>query len=268
LEEAVEKYEWSSDAATRLLFIVLDEPPGNDKLVVEKLHSSIRKAAEKGIRIIPLVASGGTDTYFIQKSMEYLMRSMALATNGTYAFLTDHSGVGGQHSKPSTNEYDVELLNKLILRIIRQFSTTVLCSEDAPAPLTTADTAVVVIAHEIVKVTQKRSERPLPPAEQVKTDSSLVIDSLNSPVNEVANSAISKSFKFYPNPTKGRIFLETHGKVGEIYLSDINGKLMEKFDVKKSGNEIDLGNYAAGEYLLQYPEDGKWKSGKLILLGN
>ena len=76
-----------------------------------------------GIRIIPLTASG------IGKETEYLMRSLALLTNGTYLFLTDDSGIGGSHIKPTTDSYDVEMMNEMIVRIINQFIDTPNCED-------------------------------------------------------------------------------------------------------------------------------------------
>jgi hypothetical protein len=50
------------------------------------------------------------------------MRTFALATNGTYVFLTDDSGVGNAHIKPTTDKYDVEKLNEAIKRVIKQYT--------------------------------------------------------------------------------------------------------------------------------------------------
>ncbi|MBL7742532.1 MAG: carboxypeptidase-like regulatory domain-containing protein [Chitinophagaceae bacterium] len=127
LSMALDSLHWNSNARTRLLFLVLDAPPHND--AKEKMQRLIVKAAAKGIRIIP-VACSGTD-----KSTEFLMRSMALATNGTYAFLTDHSGVGGSHVKPTTDKYDVELLNTLLQRLISQFLYAKDCHVDEKAQM-------------------------------------------------------------------------------------------------------------------------------------
>jgi hypothetical protein len=76
-----------------------------------------------GIHVIPLACSG-TD-----KSTEFLLRSIALATNGTYAFLTDHSGVGNKHIEPTTDKYSIELLNSLLQRIIGQYLYAKNCDE-------------------------------------------------------------------------------------------------------------------------------------------
>jgi len=123
LDTAINSLNWSEKARTRLLFLVLDAPPHNNPEIKEKLNNLMRQAASKGIRIVPLVASG------INKNAEYLMRTIALATNGTYAFLTNHSGVGGDHIEPTTEEYDVELLNDLMKRIITSYTFVPDCNE-------------------------------------------------------------------------------------------------------------------------------------------
>ena len=69
-----------------------------------------------GIKIIPLVASDAN------KSVEYLMRYFSVYTNGTYVFLTDDSGIGNKHMKPSTKDFKVEKLNDLIVRLINKYS--------------------------------------------------------------------------------------------------------------------------------------------------
>jgi 5-hydroxyisourate hydrolase-like protein (transthyretin family) len=123
LDSTIHHLNWSADARTRIIFLVLDAPPHNNPQIQAALENSMRSAAEKGIRIVPLVASG------INKSGEYLMRTLALATNGTYAFLTNHSGVGNDHIEPSTDSYKVELLNDLMVRIMNNFIYLPNCEE-------------------------------------------------------------------------------------------------------------------------------------------
>ena len=72
-----------------------------------------KKAAEKEIRIIPVASSG------IDKETGFLLRSMAIANNGVYVFSTNHSGVGNSHIEPSNVTYSIELLNELLLQIIK-----------------------------------------------------------------------------------------------------------------------------------------------------
>lgn len=112
LQTALDSLEWSAGARARLMFLILDAPPHDG--TENELYTLIEKAASKGIRVIPIVCSGA------DKSTEFLMRSLALATNGTYVFLTDDSGVGGKHIKPTTDAFNVELLNNLLQRLIGQ----------------------------------------------------------------------------------------------------------------------------------------------------
>ena len=42
-------------------------------------------------------------------------------TGGTFAFLTDHSGIGNPHTEQNVGEFTVEKLNDLMVRIITQF---------------------------------------------------------------------------------------------------------------------------------------------------
>jgi len=114
LAAAIFQKRWSENARARLLFLILDAPPHNNPQVIGKLQKATQKAAQKGIKIIPIVASG------IDKETEFLMRFVAIATNGTYVFLTDDSGVGESHLVPTIGDYQVELLNNLIVRLIME----------------------------------------------------------------------------------------------------------------------------------------------------
>lgn len=131
LQAAVEQMSWSKNARTKIIFLLMDAPPHEAEKM--ELAILIQKAAASGIRIVP-VACSGTD-----KATEFIMRSMALATNGTYLFLTDDSGIGNKHIKPTTDEFKVELLNGLLQRVIEQMCYVNTCGTGATgtAPLTT-----------------------------------------------------------------------------------------------------------------------------------
>lgn len=116
LEDAIESHEWSSNARARLLFLVLDAPPHENDQIRESLQTSIRRAAEKGVRIIPLAASG-TD-----RNTEFLLRASSILTGGTYTFLTNDSGIGNDHLEPSVGEFEVEYLNDLMVRVIGEYT--------------------------------------------------------------------------------------------------------------------------------------------------
>ncbi|MDP9955593.1 hypothetical protein J2X97_001230 [Epilithonimonas hungarica] len=121
MESSIDGLDWSNENSTKIMFLLLDAPPHLSDGNIEKLYQKIKSASEKGITIIPIAAS---DT---DKQTEYLMRTFALLTNGTYTFLTNDSGIGNNHIKPTASEYEVEKLNDLLLRLILQRSTVPDC---------------------------------------------------------------------------------------------------------------------------------------------
>ena len=108
--------QWQPEARTRIAFLVLDAPPHNKPAVISSIQYSVKTAAASGIKLIPIVASG------IDKTTEFLMRFIAMYTNGTYVFITDHSGIGNKHLEPSVGEYQVEKLSDLMVRLIKKYS--------------------------------------------------------------------------------------------------------------------------------------------------
>ncbi|WP_417942129.1 vWA domain-containing protein [Flavobacterium sp. RS13.1] len=114
LDKSINDLEWSENATSRILFLVLDAPPHYDDQIISEIHDLIATASKKGIKIIPITASG------IDKETEFLMRYMAIATNGTYVFITNDSGIGNDHLEASVGDYQVEYLNKLMERLINE----------------------------------------------------------------------------------------------------------------------------------------------------
>ena len=112
LDRMITQGQWSDSARARILFLVLDAPPHYRPEVVEKMKLLTARAAELGVRIVPLAASG------VDENTEALLRLLGIATGGTYTFLTDHSGIGNPHLEPTIGEYQVELLNDLLVRVI------------------------------------------------------------------------------------------------------------------------------------------------------
>ena len=116
LEMAVNK-QWSTGATTKIIFQVLDAPAHNRSENKEKLASAVETAAERGIRFCPIICSGAsTDT-------EYTMREAAIYTGGTFIFVTDDSGIGGSHHDPGLPNATVELLNSLMVRLVKGYHT-------------------------------------------------------------------------------------------------------------------------------------------------
>ncbi|MBQ8292441.1 MAG: VWA domain-containing protein [Bacilli bacterium] len=120
LNIAVTQANWSSSPSTKLLIHVLDAPPHSTAEKINLFASSIISAANKGIRIIPVASSG------INKWTEFLLRTEALMTGGTYTYITNDSGIGNGHIDATTEEKAVvEYLNAMLVRIINEYHTGV-----------------------------------------------------------------------------------------------------------------------------------------------
>jgi hypothetical protein len=214
LSVALDNLNWTEASRARILFLVLDAPPHD--AAKDRMHELIKEAAAKGIRVVPVVCSG------IDKSAEYLMRCIALATNGSYVFLTDDSGVGNSHIKPTTDEFKVELLNNLLQRLIGEMIYAKDCDQ--------------------------------------KEDGT-------DPANSLVKNTIK--LKVYPNPTAGRVSIESSENIEELFLTDFAGKILMKMNLsnKSKKYEADLGNYPSGTYLVKYfiKEKG-WGAEKVVVL--
>ena len=117
MQVAIDQQAWNENSAAKLMFLVLDAPPHQeDAAAMDRVRALTQRAAAKGIRIVPVSASG------IDKDTEFLLRFMDVATGGTYTFLTDDSGIGGSHlaARPTIGDYEVELLNDLMVRIVTE----------------------------------------------------------------------------------------------------------------------------------------------------
>ena len=116
LNSAINDLNWSSSAKTRILFLVLDAPPHFNENVIASLSASLQKAKEKGIKIIPIAASG------VDQETEFLLRAFSIASNGTYVFVTNDSGIGDDHLKPTVGYFEVEFLKDLMVRLINEYA--------------------------------------------------------------------------------------------------------------------------------------------------
>lgn len=115
-----EELNWSNDAVAKINFLILDAPPHAQEQV--KIQEQIRIASLRGIKIIPITASG------IDASTEILMKQLAIATNGEYLYITDHSGVGGGHLKPTGVKENVDLLTNQMIKVLKKFCLTPDCN--------------------------------------------------------------------------------------------------------------------------------------------
>ncbi len=270
LDTAINKLSWSESARTRLIFLILDAPPHNTDMNQEKLKELIQQAADKGIRIVPIGASG------INKSTEYLMRTLALGTNGTYTFLTDHSGIGNEHIEPTTDDYKVETLNNLLVRILKSYTYMPDCEQNIPELELDYPDSLVNLSNIIQPTdTTDRSDSTdvaIGPdrGDTIRgheNDTLVDIDSLHWNHNNGQFDPKTISWKYYPNPTNGIVNITASVDIDELYITDLSGKLLQTIKELKADRvrQIDLSNYVTGIYLIRYPYEDTWISGKVVL---
>ncbi|MCF6274293.1 MAG: VWA domain-containing protein, partial [Robiginitomaculum sp.] len=103
------KMNWRKDAL-KVNLLVADAPP-HDQYISDTWEAGLISRS-RGIHIVPLAASG------VDKTAEFLMRSMAQITGGRFLFLTDDSGIGNPHAEPSVDCYVVTRLDGLVTRVL------------------------------------------------------------------------------------------------------------------------------------------------------
>lgn len=234
---ALQKLNWSSSSRARILFWILDAPPHQAQENIDKMLEVAKLAAKMGVKIVPVGCSG------ITKSTEFLCRSIALATNGTYTFLTNHSGVGGSHIEPSTDGYKVESFRDILVRLTRLMSITPDCDQFIP------EEQIVTIDSNL-RITNPYG----------------INDTLHiyRPDNLPATNEIE--IVAYPNPTNGIVNIKHANSIKEIFVADINGKLLERFDLHEDRiDSCDIGKYTNGIYFLQFYNGKKWNCVRVVL---
>jgi len=243
LDNAINKLSWRTDTRTKILFLVLDASPHNTPEIQEKMRNLCYKAAKKGIRIVPITGSGSN------KNNEYLMRCLALATNGTYTFLTNHSGIGNSHIKPSTDNYQVEILNDILVRVIKSYTYMPDCQQYV------ADLGVNLPDSQLVIHNYIDSKN----IDTAKVNSSKLINLQDS---------IELQWKFYPNPTNGIVNIVSNKEIKELHISDLTGKVLQIIRNINPDMVVtaDLSEYSTGIYLIRYPIGKQWISGKIMLI--
>ncbi len=238
LNVAINKLNWSTSSRARIIFWLLDAPPHREEENIAKLLEVCRKAAEQGIRIVPVGCSG------IDKPTEFLCRTIALTTNGTYTFLTNHSGVGGTHIEPSTNGYKVESFREVLVRIARLMSITPDCEE-------------FIDEQQIVQIdTNLQIINPYGQEDTLYVNRT--IDSLNT--------ITDLEILLYPNPTNGIFNIQNPKEITEVFIADVNGKLLERVSLHEDRiTTCDIGRYSNGVYFVQYYNGQRWTSKRLVL---
>lgn len=111
LEQCIRQNGAWADGYAHIAFLILDAPPhdGTDATIRE----SVKAAAEKGIKLVPVIASNP------ERGTELFGRACAAMTGADYVFLTDDSGVGDSHLDPIIGDYAPEKLHDVIVRLIQ-----------------------------------------------------------------------------------------------------------------------------------------------------
>jgi len=230
LEAAINNLTWNNNALSRIIFLILDAPPHNNVKNITKLQAVTKLAAQKGIRIVPVTCSG------IDKSTEYLMRSIALFTNGTYSFLTDDSGIGGSHIKPTTDEYKVETFNDLVVRLLYQFTHT-----------PTVPNNETLIAHDTTVIAEKLKSSDIEENPEANNENQIL------------------QWKYYPNPTPQFVHLLLPENIEDLYVCDISGKIVQRITVPSKKETISLEGLPLGIYYICFEdENGKKQKGTVM----
>jgi Mg-chelatase subunit ChlD len=108
--EAANQLRWRESDTARVLFLIGDAPPHAQHM--GRTMAAANGLRKKGVAIYPVACSG------YDQACEFVMRSCALLTGGQFLFLTDDSGVGNAHAEPTIPYYQVERLERLMVRMI------------------------------------------------------------------------------------------------------------------------------------------------------
>ncbi len=115
LADALEKPSWRRDGAVELMFVIADAPPQVTRQVRQPYTASAIAAAEAGVKIFPVAASGTDD------QAEYVMRELAFVTGGRFVFLSYGAGgstATGDRTDISADDYDELPLDRLVVRLV------------------------------------------------------------------------------------------------------------------------------------------------------
>jgi len=112
LAAALTTLDWTEAPAVRVLVLIADAPPQPYLDSAYTYHDALADASARGIRILPVAASGS------DRTVEYLLRAMGAFTGTPYVYLTDDSGIGNPHMEADTDRISVEMFSDLLTRLV------------------------------------------------------------------------------------------------------------------------------------------------------
>ncbi len=210
---AVREFDWNESAMARLVFVLLDEAPSHDEETKKDLHKLVQEAALKGIKVIPVAASG------TNKTLEFLLKFMAMGTNSTYTFLTNHSGIGDNHIAPEAGSYNVETLNDLLVRLIIENAEYQDC-----------ETEIAAISKKLITKKEYRKVR------RSKT-----------------NKKLTKQVRLSPNPASDYVNIDLEKAVDLLTITTMEGKVIAQYPQLAAGQiRLQTSDWQAGMYLIHF----------------
>ena len=112
LAAALNTLQWSTGPAVRVLVVIADAPPQMYPDFQYTYTHGMSDAARRGIRILPVAASGS------DRTVEFLFRAMGTYTSTPYMYLTDDSGIGGHHMEADTDRVAIEMFSDALTRLL------------------------------------------------------------------------------------------------------------------------------------------------------
>ncbi|MBS3914575.1 MAG: type IX secretion system membrane protein PorP/SprF [Bacteroidetes bacterium] len=257
LDAAVNQLNWR-EGSMRIAFHVLDEPPASGDEYQKIFRDAVIQSAEKGIRMVPIIASGTYDA-----SLEYLMRNVALLTNGKTIFLTDHSGIGDHHMEPTTDQYEVEFLNHIILRTITEMTFIADCGFQK---MNLKNWEVKPITTVYLKEYIHYPDSVSPDSTNRNYSTFEFAENNNLEDEKNVRKKVQMQFQVYPNPVSETLMFKNESFRGEIALLDLNGKRLNRINVDKDGIiEMSVTQYPSGIYFLRYASGNTFGQTKIIV---
>jgi Mg-chelatase subunit ChlD len=115
----VHDVKWRADDTVRMVVLVADAPPHTNAYGNETYDVEVFDAVAQGIKVFPVGASG------LSGVGEYVFRQLAQITGGKFVFLTyedgsDPSSGPGTETDHDVENYSVNTLDRLIVRLVRE----------------------------------------------------------------------------------------------------------------------------------------------------
>lgn len=230
--------DWSEEAVSRIIFLLLDAPPHDTPESKSKMREQIELAAQKGIKVVPVSASG------INRQTEFLLKFASIITNGTYVFITDDSGIGGKHLTPVVSDFQVEFLNDAMVRIIENFTRQNSCDE---------------IEEDVVESTDQdetQIEVSTEPIEEEIIEEQGFDHEINSWMDEIV---------IYPNPASNYVNIKSPRDLDKVEVLGSSGMvlLVEK-NLSAGVTRLELEPLVDGFYFLQFYEADRIQTKQLV----